>query len=211
MTATPSWRAGKLALFAVMTVSACGGGEESAESGAAALEAIDAQMQEAEAIIDRELTRVEREESATFPCSAFTLAEMQALAGDSLQAPAYAFVHKTEDESEWRAESCDWLEANEGGTSVSVWVSRPEHFDSGSVECHWLGGEPRTEGLDSVPGLREARWDFPGFGRGTLRLCTDRGLLEVLVDRGDEDEGAAFATARGVAEKALAGLPAGDS
>ncbi|HKY61636.1 MAG TPA: hypothetical protein VJP59_11560 [Gemmatimonadota bacterium] len=199
---TSASRARTLGLLAFVLVSACGGGEEPEPAGGG-MEAIDAQIEEAEAIIDRELARVEREEASTFPCSAFTQAEMEALAGDSLAAPMYAFLHKTENESAWRAESCDWLEAKEGGTSVSLWVSRPEHFDSGQVECYWLGGELRTEGLESLPGVREARWDFPGFGRGTLRVCADRALVEVLVDRGDEDEGAAFETARGVVEKTL--------
>ena len=155
-----------------------------------------------DALIDGAIAREEAKSAAQYPCSLYGTADVEALLGVAMRAGDYAFVHRTENDDNWRSEACDWSAREMGGPRLSLWVSKPTHFDGGGVACFGLASDDVAE-----PELgRLAKWTFQkSFGWGTLRVCSDAALTEVVVMRGPKDEAAAHAIARSVASKALAG------
>lgn len=161
-------------------------------------------FEEAAEMIDRELERVEREAEATFPCSLFTSDELATMVTAPVGPGSYTFVHRSEDDHEWRSLSCSWASLDSEGAEVSLWVSRPEHFSGGSTECHPLAGY----GFREVSGIgSSATWGFGASAdraNGTLRVCSPQALLEVTVELpGTTDEARVLTAARTVVEKAL--------
>lgn len=164
----------------------------------------EAAQREAEVIIKRELEKMEKKEAVTFPCSLFKTDEIIAINGNPVESGAYTFNHMDEDGRKFRAAECAWLNKEEGGGTVNLWVSRIEHFDSGKVECY---PPPGKSGPGNLAGIGTAAyWDFVKyFGMGTLRVCSEKALFEVKINKKGADEGAVQGMARKVAEKALAG------
>jgi hypothetical protein len=160
-------------------------------------------IEEAAAIIDSTLGQMRRAEAATFPCSIFSVDDVVQLTGTPADSGAYAFVHRNEDDKEWRSASCAWSGSNEQATDVDLWVSLPENFDNRQVICH------PAIGAREVPGIGKAAWwsFMDGFGIGTLRVCTDKALLEVKIDRRDGKEAEVQDVARAVAQKVIERLP----
>jgi hypothetical protein len=154
---------------------------------------------EADRIIDSTLTQMKRSEAETFPCSMFTAADMSAITGTPADSGAYTFENRSEDDREWQSEACGWAGSTEQATDVDVWVSLPKHFAGGQIVCH-----PQVAGT-AVAGLGIKAWwqTIPGSGMGELRVCTDKALFEVKIDRpgGSEDE--KQKTARAVATQVL--------
>jgi hypothetical protein len=160
-------------------------------------------MDEAAAIIDSTLGQMRRQEAGTFPCSVFTVADLAQLTGTPVDSGAYTFVHQNEDNREWRSPSCAWSGSNEQATDVDLWVSLPQNFDGGQVICHPAIGAKEVSGIGKT-----AWWSFmDGFGIGTLRVCTDKALLEVKIDRPNGKEDEVQGVARTIAEKVLERIP----
>ena len=95
-----------------------------------------------------------------FPCTLYESEAAATLLSTDLEAPVYAHEFKTAQHSDtgivnsWQAESCSWSSKN-SGPSLNVWISRPDHFDGGAVQCFGIELE------DSEPLLGgESSWFF---------------------------------------------------
>jgi hypothetical protein len=189
-------------VYLACLVLACGPADQP-EPGIASDSAVsDADMAEASRIIDSTLTQMKRTEAATFPCSLFSAQDVAQITGTPADSGAYTFVNRSEDDREWKSESCTWSGSNEQDTDVDIWVSQPQHFPSGQVICHPLIGGKEITGMG-----RAAWWTFmTGYGIGTLRVCTDKVLLEVQISRPNGEEEGVLRTAREVAERITASL-----
>jgi hypothetical protein len=154
--------------------------------------------QQAQAIVDQQLQRMQTQEAATFPCSLYTQAELEELAGNALDKGSYAFNNVSENDHVYKSESCAWSAAQGQGNEVNLWVSLPQHFASGHVECAPGSGQ-------EISGIGDkAWWDYQKyFGTGTLRVCSARAMLEVKATVASKDESMARKIAESMADKVL--------
>lgn len=192
-----------LAMSLVLLGSCRGAPEKPAEEtkpAPATPEQIKTEQQAADKIIEQQLASLKRKEASTFPCRLFPQQDVETLVGNRLEAGSYAFNHVSDNDRSYRSESCDWSAPFGEGNSARLWVSLPKHFDSGKVECSPLSGSKQVSGIGD-----QAWWDYmKSFGMGTLRVCSDKAMLEVKVRVKSKDENAARAIADTMAEKVLA-------
>jgi len=161
---------------------------------------IEQMQQDAQKIIDQQMNRMQQKEAATWPCSLFPQADIEALAGNPLDKGSYTFVNAFEDDHQYKREACDWSARGDDGNEISLWVSLPKHFGSGHVECSGGDASKALAGIGD-----QAWWDYQKYwGMGTLRACSDKAMLEVKVTEKGKDEAAAKNTAMKVAGKILA-------
>jgi hypothetical protein len=195
-------RVGWMALSLVL-LSSCGSPDKKTDDttpAQATPEQVKKAQEEAGKIIDQQLASVQRKEAATFPCSLYSQQEIDALAGNPLQAGSYTFNHVSHNDHKFRSESCDWSAKSGEGNEVGLWVSLPKHFDSGKVECSPGNANTKISGVGD-----QAWWEYQKyFGMGTLRVCSAKAMLEVKVDLTTKEESAARTIAQAVAEKVLA-------
>lgn len=155
---------------------------------------------EAQKIIDEQMKSLQDREAATFPCSLFPHADIEALAGNPLDKGSYAFNKVSTNDRQYQSESCDWSAAGGDGNEVGLWVSLPKHFASGQVECMPGSDHQKTPGLGD-----QAWWDYKKFfGMGTLRVCSAKAMLEVRVTVTSKDEKLARKITQTIAQKVLA-------
>lgn len=155
---------------------------------------------EAQEIIEEQMKSLQEREAATFPCSLFPQAEIEALVGNPLDKGSYTFNHRFEDDRQYQSESCDWSAAGGEGNEVDLWVSLPKHFSSGRVECSPGSDNRKVSGIGD-----QAWWEYQEyFGMGTLRVCAAQAMVEVQVDLTGNDEAVARKIAQTMAEKVLA-------
>lgn len=155
---------------------------------------------EAQKVIDQQMKRMQEKEAATFPCSLFPQAEIEALVGNRVDKGAYAFNHVIRDDHQYKSQSCDWSAAVGNGNEVDLTVSLPKHFASGQVECEPGSENQKTTGIGD-----QAWWDYKKFfGMGTLNVCSTKALIEVKVTVPSKDEALARKIAQTMAEKVLA-------
>jgi hypothetical protein len=159
--------------------------------------------QQAQAIIDQQLQRMQEREAATFPCSLFPQAELEALLGNPLDKGSYAFNNVSDNDHSYKSESCAWSAAQGSGNEADLWVSQPKHFVSGQVECSPGSGQ-------EISGIGDqAWWNFQKyFGTGTLRVCSTQAMLEVKITMAGKNEAKARKIAGTMAEKVLESVPA---
>jgi Yip1 domain len=153
---------------------------------------------QAQAIIGQQLKSMQEQEAAKFPCRLFPQAELEALLGNPLDMGSYAFNNVSENDHAYKSESCAWSAAQGQGSEVALWVSLPQHFASGQVECAPGAGQ-------AIAGIGDqAWWDFKKyFGMGTLRVCATQAMLEVKVTVAGKDEALARKVAETMAGKVL--------
>ena len=172
------------------------------------LEQIEEMTKKAEQIIEQEMDKIQKAEAATYPCSVFPQEELETLIGNPLEKGSYTFVHRSENDREYRSESCSWSAKGAEGNEVSLWVSRAKHFDSGQVICYPpLGaGANNPWAPKRIAGIGdEAWWEYQTSGGiGTLRACSANALVETRIDLTGDDDTFAQHAARTVAEKILA-------
>jgi len=155
---------------------------------------------EAQKIIDQQMKSLKEQEAATFPCSLFPQAEIEALVGNPLDKGSYAFNNVSTNDRQYKSESCDWSAAGGGGNEVGLSVSLPKHFASGQVECVAGSDYQKTTGIGD-----QAWWDYKKFfGMGTLRVCAPKAMVEVKVTVTSKDEALARKIADTMAAKVLA-------
>jgi hypothetical protein len=170
-------------------------------------ESVPDMQEEAGRIIEEQMTKMKKKEASMFPCSVFTQQELESLLGNPLDSGSYAFEHRSEDDRQWRSESCGWSGKGEEANEVSLWVSLPKHFDGGKVICY----PPPGAGANNPYAPREisglgdqAWWEYQkSWGIGTLRVCSDKALVEVKVDLAGNDEALAERVARSMAGKII--------
>ena len=161
---------------------------------------VDAAQQEADKIVKQQMANLQKKEASTFPCSVFAQQEIEALAGNPLDKGSYAFNNVSENDHDYKSESCDWSAKGGDGNEVNLWVSLPKHFASGKVECSPGDAAKKISGIGE-----EAWWDYQKyFGMGTLRVCSAKAMLEVKATAKGKDEAVARHIAQTVAGKILA-------
>ena len=186
--------------MSLLLLSACGTPDKEIETlDQANPEQVKEAQEEASKIIERQMANLKEKEASTFPCSLFQQEEIEGLAGNPLDKGSYMFNHVSENERNYRSESCDWSAKGGEGNEVSLWVSLPKHFDSAKVECS-PGSAKKISGIGD-----QAWWDYQKyFGMGTLRVCSAKAMLEVKVTLTSKDEAAAKKLAQTITEKVLA-------
>lgn len=125
-----------------------------------------------------------------FPCSLLSQAEIDELAGNTLDPGDATTGDIIEDTVSYVAHTCSWTALGvTDPVEVIVQVSRAEDFPSGSTLCPPLPGADST-----VPGVGdEASWAFSGAGTsievGELRVCSSSAVISVMVSGpGSEQE-----------------------
>ncbi|HXH72443.1 MAG TPA: hypothetical protein VNI58_06495 [Mariprofundaceae bacterium] len=188
-------------LLSLSLLASCGSSDnESNETTApqATPEQVEQMQKDAQKIIEQQMTKMQQKEAATWPCSLFPQADIEALAGNPLDKGSYAFVNADENGHLYKREACDWSAKGGEGNEVSLWVSLPKHFKSGQVECDSGSGNAAT-GIGD-----KAWWDYQKYwGMGTLRVCSSKAMLEVKVTEKSKSEAAAKKIATTMAEKVL--------
>jgi hypothetical protein len=161
-----------------------------------------AAQQEADRIVKQQMANLQQKEASTYPCSVFTQQEIEALAGNPLDKGSYAFNNVFEDTHEYKSVSCGWSATSEHANEVTLWVSLPKHFRSGKVEC-----SPGAAS-DKIPGIGDqAWWNYQkSWGIGTLRVCSEKAMLETKVTMKGQAESAAKTAAQTIAGKVLGSL-----
>lgn len=193
--------------MSLVLLSSCGPSEKAKDEptpAPASPEQIRQAQQEADKIIKEQMAKVQQREASTFPCSLFTQQEIEALAGNPLDKGSYALNHVSEDDHNYRSQSCDWSAKTTEGNEVGVWVSLPKHFDSDKVEC-----SPGSASASKIPGLGDqAWWEYQkSYGMGTLRVCSAKAMLEAKITMKSKEEAPARTIAQTIAEKVLASQP----
>lgn len=190
-------------LVSLLLLSACSSSDSSKNDRTEATptrEQIEAMQTEADKIIGRQMDKMQRTEAATWPCSLFPQAEVEALAGNPLDKGSYMFNNVSDNDREYKSESCDWSAKGGDGNEVGLWVSLPKHFKSGQVECSPGSTNRKISGIGD-----QAWWEFQKYwGGGTLRVCSPKAMLEVKVTLKSKDEASAKKIAQTMAEKVLA-------
>lgn len=196
-----TWVAGMALSLALL--SSCGTPDmetNKATSAPATPERVKEMQQEADKIIEQQMTNLQQKEASTFPCSLFPQPEIEALAGNPLDKGSYTFNHVSANDHTYRSESCDWSAKGGEGNEVGLWVSLPKHFDSGKVECSPGSADKQIAGVGD-----QAWWEYQKFfGMGRLRVCSAKAMLEVTVTLTSKEEAAAKTMAQTIAEKVLA-------
>jgi hypothetical protein len=155
---------------------------------------------EAQKIIGQQMKHMQEREAATFPCSLFPQAEIEALVGNPLEKGSYTFNNVITGDHQYQSVSCDWSAARNGGNEVDLTVSLPKHFASGQVECEPGSDDQKTTGIGD-----QAWWDYQKFfGMGTLRVCSTKAMVMVKVIVPSKDQALARKIAQTLAEKVLA-------
>jgi hypothetical protein len=190
-------------VMSLVCLSSCGTSDKAKEETApaqASPEQIKQQQKEADKIIDQQLANVRKKEASTFPCSLFPEQEIEALVGNPLDSGSYAFNHVTDNDRNYKSESCDWSAGFGEGNEAGLWVSLPKHFASGKVECSPGSTNREISGIGD-----RAWWEYmESFGMGTLRVCSEKAMLEVKVRVKSKEEAAARKIAETMANKVLA-------
>lgn len=191
------------ALMPFATMIACEGREESSSTVAQTNEAqFEAIMEQAQPIIDEEIRKEEATSAVRFPCTLLDREAAGALLGAELEAPAFAFEHKAENDISWQAEACSWNSLNEG-PDLYIWVSQARHFADGRVQCIGIREEDVPEPLAGG----RAVWDFQAsFAWSRLLVCRDDALIFIEIHDGPGEEAAARRLSLDVAEKVVAEL-----
>jgi hypothetical protein len=141
----------------------------------------------AEPIIEQELSKEESRSAVRFPCTLYDQAAASALMNAALDAPNFSLEHRNEDADSWSSVACSWNSLN-SGPDLSVWVSRPDHFDGGAVRCFGLEPEDNAE---PELGARSSWWFQEAFGWSRLRGCGEGYLFQVEIMNGPTDDAAA--------------------
>jgi hypothetical protein len=189
-----------MALLLVTACSASDTSKEQARATESTPEQIQAMQKDADKTIAREMARVQQKDASTWPCSLFPQAEAEALVGNPLDKGSYTFNNVTDNDHQYKSESCAWSASGGGGNEASLWVSLPKHFDSGQVECSPGSGNKQVSGIGN-----STWWDYQKYwGAGTLRVCAAKAMLEVKVTLKSKDEAATRKIAEEMAEKVLA-------
>jgi hypothetical protein len=189
--------------MSLVCLSSCGTPDKPKEEtppAQATPEQVEQMQKEADKIIDQQLGNMRKKEASTFPCSLFTKEEIESLVGNPLDSGSYAFNNVMENDRSYKSETCDWSAGFGEGNEAGLWVSLPKHFASGKVECS--PGSTNRE----ITGLGDrAWWEYmKSFGMGTLRVCSEKAMLEVKVRERSKDEAAARRIAQTMAERVLA-------
>jgi hypothetical protein len=186
----------------VIVLSACSSPDDSEKQAAVRPTTpaqVEAKQREAERIIDQQMGKMQRKEASTWPCSLFPQPELETLVGNPLDKGSYAFNNVSENDHEYKSESCDWSGKGGSGNEVRLWVSLPKHFKSGRVECSPGSANQKISGVGE-----QAWWDYQKYwGGGTLRVCSPEAMLEVKVTVANKDEGTARKIAQTMATKVL--------
>jgi hypothetical protein len=183
-----------LAALVATVLGGCGDGNEVTQAAREPTqEELEAVWQEAQPIIENELAKEDARSAARYPCTLFDKEAASALLNADLEAPAFAheFMNSSNMDTgvshSWEADACSWNNWGDGA-SLSLWVSRPEHFADGRVSCIGIDDDDITE--DLLGG--KAEWEFlESFAWAKLLVCRDDGLFFVEVHDGPADEGAA--------------------
>jgi hypothetical protein len=186
----------------------CGGGRPEEAEPEAQLPAREVEQlwEQAGEIIDEELGKVAAKEAARFPCSLFEQQEVEALIGNALEPASYTFENISENGHDYQGESCEWFTFADDANEIGLRVSQAKHFQSGSVECKApSNADSGPHAPRSTPGIGEsAWWEYDkSWGMGTLLVCSTAARIRVEVDLATDDETAALAAARTLAERAL--------
>jgi hypothetical protein len=161
-----------------------------------------AAQQEADRIVKQQMEKLQQKEASTYPCSVFTQQEIEALAGNPLDKGSYAFNNVFEDTHEYKSVSCGWSATSEHANEVTLWVSLPKHFNSGKVECSPGAASDKISGIGD-----QAWWNYQkSWGIGTLRVCSEKAMLETKVTMKGQAESAAKTAAQTIAGKVLGSL-----
>jgi len=192
-----------LALFSLTVVGACGNSDDAEEPAREPAQAeLEAVWGEAQPIIDKEVAKEDARSAARFPCTLFDKESASSLLNAELEAPSFAYEHKNYDDSSWQAEACSWISWGDG-PSLSVWVSKPEHFASGSVSCYGFRDEDVPETL--LDG--QAVWTFQkSFAWAKLLVCRDDALFHVEIHDGPAMESEAKEIALNIASQIAGAL-----
>jgi hypothetical protein len=192
-----------IGLIAMGLVLLCSCGTPDTETNETSAQATPEQIKEAQEeaakIIERQMANLQEKEASTFPCSLFPQEEIEGLAGNPLDKGSYMFNHVSDNDRNYRSESCDWSAKGGEGNEVALWVSLPKHFDSSKVECSPGSANQKISGIGD-----QAWWDYQKyFGMGTLRVCSAKAMLEVKVTLKSKDEAAAKKIAQTITDKVL--------
>lgn len=186
----------------LVVLSSCGAPDKAADEttpAQATPEQIKEMQREADKVIEQQMANLQRKQASTFPCSLFSQQEIDAVAGNPLDKGSYTFNHVSDNDHNYRSESCDWSAKGGEGNEVALWVSLPKHFDSSKVECSPGNANNRISGIGD-----QAWWDYQKyFGMGTLRVCSAKAMLEVKVTVTSKEEAAAKTIAQAISEKVL--------
>jgi len=157
-------------------------------------------LADSENIVEQALEREQKKSAASYPCSLFTVEEVQQFIGGAVDPGFYTFEHMNLNDDNWRGEACAWSSAGGEGADLRLWVSRPENFDDGKVRCIGLTATDNAE-----PELgAQSSWTYQSsWGWGTLRICAADRLMEVEIRNGPRDEQTVRAAARSIAQKVL--------
>jgi hypothetical protein len=137
--------------------------------------------------IDQEIAKVEARSAIRYPCTLFSKEMASELLMSEVEAPSYAFENRTLNSDAWRAEACTWHRSAEGPI-LSIWISKPDHFDDGRVSCYGISDADVPETL--LDG--QALWTFrKRYGWAELLVCRDDALFHVEIQDGPADEAAA--------------------
>ena len=159
-------------------------------------------QREADKIVKQQMANLQQKEASTYPCSVFTQQEIEALAGNPLDTGSYAFNNVSEDNHEYKSVSCGWSAKSAEANEVALWVSLPKHFNSGKVECSPGAASDKISGIGD-----QAWWNYQkSWGIGTLRVCSEKAMLETKVTMKGKSEPAAKTAAQAIAEKVLGSL-----
>jgi hypothetical protein len=189
------------AVMGMLFLAACSSSNKQAsETAEPTPEQVKAMQREADKIIDQQMTKLQKKEASTWPCSLFSQSEIEALAGNPLDKGSYAFNNVSDNDHEYKSESCGWSASGGGSNEISLWVSLPKHFKSGRVECSPGSTDKKISGIGD-----QAWWEYQKYwGAGTLRVCSEKAMLEVKATMKGAEEAAVRKTAQAVAEKVLA-------
>ncbi|MDH4071514.1 MAG: hypothetical protein OEV41_00250 [Gammaproteobacteria bacterium] len=169
---------------ALSSLAACGGSEPEAppapEADVAAI------LESVEPIVQQQLEREVARSAVQYPCTLYDATVASVMLGGEVNTPNYTYEHMSFNDDAWEAEACSWSDWSDGPT-LSVWVSRPQHFADNAVHC--FGAMPGTP--EEMLGGR-AVWNFEGsFGWAQLHVCRDDGVFSVEIHGGPADEPAA--------------------
>lgn len=185
----------------LVTMSACNS-DNAAPASAVSEEQLEEIMREAQPIIEEELAKEDARSAVRFPCTLLDREAASALLGAELEAPAFAFEHKAENDMSWQAEACSWNSLNEG-PDLSIWVSQARHFADGHVQCIGIRDEDVPEPLAGGQGV----WDFQAsFAWSRLLVCREDALFFIEIHDGPEEEAAARRLTLDIAEKVTTAL-----
>ncbi len=164
--------------------------DSSAQNREPTREELEAVWEEVQPIIDEELAKEDARSAIRFPCTLYGRDAASALLHAEPATPGYVpgYVHeyKSHNDSSWQADACSW-NSWDSGPSMNVWVSRPNQFADGQVQCFGMYEEETAQAHGGL-----SLWFFQGgFAWARLLVCRDDALFEIEIHNGPADEGEA--------------------